>query len=149
MNRSKYITIGLVASKASKLLRDCVINLANDFENKFKRLLKKSCIDMNEFKPAYELMNRYFSNIPYRIIKSKNQVLTLSYKYNNIPKTIKNKFKDIFNKEDEYENVLNELIITPCLDPSEFFDLFEELKLEIDELDLKDSKEQDKKIYLE
>ncbi|KKM83564.1 hypothetical protein LCGC14_1308170, partial [marine sediment metagenome] len=34
-------------------------------------------------------------------------------------------------------------------DPSEFFDLFKELKLEIDELDLKDSKEQDKKIYLD
>ena len=55
----------------------------------------------------------------------------------------------MFDKEDEYENVLNELIITPYSDPSEFFDLIEELKHEIDELDLKDSKEQDKKIYLE
>ncbi len=149
VNRSKYITIGLVASKASKLLRDCVINFANDFENKFRRLLKKSCIDRNEFKPAYELINKYFSNIPYRIIKSKNQVLTLSYKYNNIPKQIKNKFKDIFDKEEEYENALNELIKTPSSDPSEFFILYEELKLEIDELYLKDSKEQDKKIYLD
>ncbi len=148
VNRSKYITIGLVASNASKLLRDCVINFANDFENKFERLLKKSCIDMNEYKLAYELINKYFSNIPYRIFKNKDQVLTLSYKYNNIPKQIKNKFKDIFNKEDEYENVLNELIKTPCSDPSEFFDLFKELKLEIDELDLKDSREQDKKTYL-
>jgi len=149
VNRSKHITIGLVASKDSKLLRDCVINFANDFENKFERLLKKSCIDMNEYKPAYELINKYFSNIPYRIIKSKNQVITLSYKYNNIPKQIKNKFKDIFDKEEEFENVLNELIITPYSDPSEFFDLFEELKLEIDELDLKGSKEKDKRIYLE
>lgn len=149
VNRSKYITIGLLASKASKLLRDCVINFANDFENKFERFLKKSCIDMKEYNSAYEFINKYFSLIPYNIIESKNQLLTLSSKYYSLPEQIQNKFKDIFSKEDEYENVLKDLIKTPCSDPSEFFNLYNELKQEITEYELKDSKEQDKKIYLE
>lgn len=147
VNRSEYITVGLLASKASKLLRDCVNNFTNDFENKFKRLLKKSCIDMNEYKSAYEFINKYFSIIPYQNIKNKNQLITLSQEYHELPKQIENKFKTILSKE-EYENVLNECIKVPCSNPSEFFDLYDELKLEINELELKKSKE-DKKIILE
>lgn len=147
VNRSEYITVGLLASKASKLLRDCVNNFTNDFENKFKRLLEKSCIDMNEYKSAYEFINQYFSIIPYQNIKNKNQLITLSQEYHELPKQIENKFKTILSKE-EYENVLNEYIKVPCSNPSEFFDLYDELKLEINELELKKSKE-DKKIILE
>lgn len=147
VNRSEYITVGLLASKASKLLRDCVNNFTNDFENKFKRLLEKSCIDMNEYKSAYEFINQYFSIIPYQNIKNKNQLITLSQEYHELPKQIENKFKTILSKE-EYENVLNEYIKVPCSNPYEFFDLYDELKLEINELELKKSKE-DKKIILE
>jgi len=148
VNKSEYITVGLLASKASKLLRDCVNNFANDFENKFKRLLEKSCIDMNEYKSAYEFINKYFSIIPYQNIKNKNQLMTLSYKYHELPKQIENNFKNIFENEDEYENVLNELIKTPCSNPSEFFDFYDEFKNEINELELKKSKEEEEKKYL-
>lgn len=147
VNRSEYITVGLLASKASKLLRDCVNNFTNDFEIKFKSLLEKSCIDMNEYKSAYEFINKYFSIISYQNIKNKNQLITLSHEYHVLPKQIENKFKTILSK-DEYENVRNECIKVPCSNPSEFFDLYDELKLEIDELELKRSKE-DKKIFLE
>jgi len=149
VTRSEYITVGLLASKASKLLRDCVNNFTNDFENKFERLLKKSCIEMNEYNSAYEFIKKYFSIIPYQNIKNKNQLMTLSYEYHELPKQIENNFKNIFEKEDEYENVLNELIKTPCSNPSEFFDLYDEIKYEINELELKESKEEEKKKYLE
>ena len=149
VNRSEYITVGLLASKASKLLRDCVNNFTYDFENNFKRLLEKSCIDMNEYKSAYELINKYFSIIPYQNIKNKNQLMTLSYDYHELPKQIENKFKNIFENEYEYENVLNELIKTPCSNPFEFIDFYDEFKYEINELELKESKEEGKKKYLE
>jgi len=150
VTRYEYITVCLLASKASKLLRDCVNNFTNDFENKFKSLLEKSCIDMNEYKSAYEFINKYFSIIPYQNIKNKNQLMTLSAKYHELPKQIENNFKNIFENEDEYENVLNELIKTPYSDPSEFFDFYDEFKNEIDELELKKSKEEvEKNKYLE
>ena len=147
--RSEYITVGLLASKASKLLRDCVINFARDFENKFESLLNKSCLDMKQYNSAYELINKYFSIIPYHNIKKNNQLVTLSHQYHEMPKQIENKFKDIFESEEEYENVLNELIKIPCADPSEFFDLYDELKHEIEELELKKAKQEDKKFFLE
>lgn len=149
VNRSKYITVGLLASKASKLLRDCVVNFANDFERKFEKYLKISCIDMDKYKSAYEFINKYFALIPYQIIKSKNQLLTLSSKYYNLPEQTQNKFKAIFGNKDEYENVLNDLVKTPCSDPSEFFNLYNELQNEINQLDLKDVKEIDKDLYLQ
>lgn len=149
VNRSHYITIGLLASKASKLLRDCVINFANDFEKKFERYLKISCIDMDKYKSAYEFINKYFALIPYQIIKSKNQLLTLSSKYQSLPQQTKNKFKAIFGNELEYESVLNDLVKTPCSDPSEFFNLYNELQNEINQLDLKDLKKTDKDFYIE
>lgn len=96
-----------------------------------------------------EFIKKYFSIIPYQNIKNKNQLMTLSSKYHELPKQIENNFKNIFENEDEYENVLNELIKTPCSNPSEFFDLYDELKHEIIELEFKELKEEEKKIYLE
>ncbi len=149
VTRCEHITVGLLASKASKLLRDCVNNFTIDFQNKFIRLLKKSCIDMKEYRSAYEFINKYFSIIPYNNIKNKNQLMTLSYEYHELPKQLEDNFKNIFGDKDEYKNVLNELIKTPCSKPSEFFDLYDELQFEINELELKKSKEQEEKKYLE
>ena len=83
---------------------------------KVKSLLEKSCIDMNEYKSAYEFINKCFSIIPYQNIKNKNQLMTSSSKYHELTKQIENNFKNIFENEDEYENVLNELIKTPYSD---------------------------------
>lgn len=148
VTRSKYITVGLLVSKTSKLLRDCVNNFTYDFEDRFERLLKKSSINMQDYKPAYEFIIKYFSIIPYQNIKNKNQLLTLSYKYHELPEHIENNFKKIFVKKEEYESVLNELIKTPCSNPSEFFDLYDDLKDELMELEMKESEKEDQK-YLE
>ncbi|MFX1275304.1 MAG: hypothetical protein ACFFAT_09720 [Promethearchaeota archaeon] len=147
INRSEYIIVGLVASKASKLLRDCVVNFSNDFENKFKRLLKKSCTDKEKYRSAYELINKYFSNVPYHLIKDKDQVLTLSCNFKKIPKQIENKLKTIFSDKDEYESILNELARLPISTLDEFSDLYDEFKDEIDLIEMKESKEiEDKRI---
>ncbi|GAH53172.1 unnamed protein product, partial [marine sediment metagenome] len=69
---SEYITVGLVASKSSKLLRDSLIGFSKDFQIKFKRELKKSIRDKKEYITAYELIDKYFSNFPSKLIKSKN-----------------------------------------------------------------------------
>ena len=145
ISRSEKITVGLIASKASKLLRDCVINFANDFEIKFERLLKKSNTDMNDYTSAYELINKYFSNIPYRFIKSKEQILTLSSKNFKIPQQIEYKFKDIFDKKEDYDLIIDELARSPMSIPSIMIDLYDELKDEIDELKLKDDKDKQKR----
>ena len=93
------------------------------------------------------VINKYFSIIPYHNIKNRNQLITLSSQYHDLPKQIENKFKAILS-EDEYEQVLNECIKIPCANPSEFFNLYSELKPEIEKLELKESKD-DKKIFLE
>ena len=68
---SESITVGLVASKSSKLLRETLINFTADFEQKFERELKKSIRDMTVYEPAYLLIDKYFSNFPFKIIPSK------------------------------------------------------------------------------
>ena len=150
INRSEYIIVGLVASKASKLLRDCVVNFSNDFEQKFKRLLKKSCSDKELYRSAYELITKYFSNIPYQLIKDKDQVLTLSYNYKKIPEQIENKLKNVFPDDNEYKSVLNELSRLPLCSLDEFYEFYEEFKDEIEQIDFGESKKiEDKRLEKE
>ena len=72
VKESKLITVGLVSSKSSKLLKDSVIKFTTDFENKFERKLKKSVKDMSQYIGAFELIEKYFSNFPYKILKVEN-----------------------------------------------------------------------------
>ncbi|MEJ2250000.1 MAG: hypothetical protein P8Y97_10110 [Candidatus Lokiarchaeota archaeon] len=126
INRSKYITVGLVASKSSKLLRDCVVNFSHDFESKFKRLLKKDIIDMKAYYSAYDLINKYFSNIPYRLLKNRKDLLTLSSEYIELPKELINKYKDIF---------------------VEFIDFYNEFKDEIEKIEFKEKDKKKKEFF--
>ncbi|MBY9006976.1 MAG: hypothetical protein KGD63_09465 [Candidatus Lokiarchaeota archaeon] len=134
LNRSKYITVGLTASKISKLLKESIVNFTIDFEQKFERLLKKSCIDMKEYLSASDLINKHFSNIPYRILSKKNQKVILSSKY-TIPSQLENKFKDIFTNKDEYEEIINDLAKAPISISSDFFTLYDDLNNEPKEID--------------
>ncbi|GAH87558.1 unnamed protein product, partial [marine sediment metagenome] len=95
LKESDYITIGLVASKSSKLLRDSLIGFSKDFEEKFQRELKKSIIDKKEYMATYELVEKYFSNFSSKLIKSRKQPLLLMTKYKEVPIAIKNKLKEI------------------------------------------------------
>ncbi len=140
LQESEYITVGLVASKSSKLLQEALINFSKDFQIMFKRELKQSCKDMVKYEAAYELIEKYFSNFPYRIITSKKQKLLLSGKFVKIPLELDNQLKSVFKDQNEYEAVKAELIKTPLSFPSEFLNFVDEFKKEIKELDNDDYK---------
>jgi len=134
LKESEYITIGLVASKSSKLLSDSLIGFSKDFEEKFQSKLKKSIIDKKEYMAAYELIEKYFSNFPSKLIKSRKQSLLLAGKYAKIPLELENKLRKIFPDEEEYEAIKTELIKSPLSFSSEFTTLYEELKDEIEKI---------------
>ncbi|MFX1575022.1 MAG: hypothetical protein ACFFB0_19970 [Promethearchaeota archaeon] len=130
VRESKLITVGLVASKSSKLLSESVVKFANDFEKKFEKELKKSIKDMSQYEDAFELIEKYFSNFPYKIIKSKKQPLILTGKFARIPLEIENKLKSIFTDEQEYEFIKTELQRSPYYFSKQFLSLYDELKKE-------------------
>jgi hypothetical protein len=129
---SKFITVGLVASKSSTLLRDCVRNFTHDFEEQFEFLLKSSDIDMKKYEPAYALIDKHFSNFPYRIIPDKHHPLLLSVKKSKIPLQIDDKYYEIFKKDEEIEKIKAELIRFPVSSHDDFLKLYDELKDEND-----------------
>jgi len=129
---SKYITVGLVSSKSSKLLRDCVRNFSHDFEEQFEYLLKTSNKDMKKYEPAYLLIDKHFSNFPYRIISDKHHPLLLSVKNSKIPLQIDDRYNEIFKNDEEVEKIKAELIRFPVSSHDDFIDLYEELKDEKD-----------------
>lgn len=138
LRESELITVVLVASKSSKLLRDSVVKFTDDFEKKFERELKLSIKEMVQYEGAYELIEKYFSNFPYKIIKNKKHPLLLTGKFANIPLELDNKLKKIFTTEEEYEAIITELLKSPVSVYSEFLNLYDEL---IDETDKMEGKE--------
>lgn len=138
---SKFITVGLVASKSSKLLRDCVRNFTHDFEEQFEYLLKSSNIDMKNYESAYNLIDKHFSNFPYRIIPDKHHPLFLSVKKNKIPLQIDDKYYEIFKDDEEIEKIKAELIRFPLSSHKDFLKLYDELKDEKEvDFDIEDDK---------
>jgi hypothetical protein len=131
---SEYITVGLVSSKSSKLLRDSLMGFSNDFQIKFERELKKLSKDKNEYLTAYELIDKYFSNFPSKLIKSRKQPLLLMTKYQEIPIALENQLKEIIKDEEKYKIIEEELKNTPYGVLPTFFDLYEELKNKPDQI---------------
>ena len=140
LKESDKTTVGLVASKSSKLLRDSVVSFTTAFEKKFDRELKASVYDMFAYETAYELIEKYFSNFPYKIIKNKKQPLLLSGKYLRIPPELDNKLRSVITDEKEYEAIKTELIKSPLSMPSEFFKSYSEMKEELKQISGKDQK---------
>jgi len=125
---SKFISVGLVASKSSQLLRDSVEHFSVEFEEKFERILKQSCKVKEEYYAAYELLEKYFSNFPYSIIKDRKSPLQISTK---IPFELENKLGDIFKDDKELEFIKAELLKSPMSLPEDFLYLYDELKAEL------------------
>ena len=145
LHESKSITVGLVSSKSSKLLRDTLLNFSKDFEQQFERELKQKIRDTSKYETAYLLIDKHFSNFPFRIIPSKRHSLLLSGKYAKVPLEIDNKLKDIFTDENEYEAIKAEIIKSPGCIPEEFLNLYEDLKNEKEQLPEDSSKKIDNK----
>lgn len=146
LQEMKYITIGIISSKSSKLLRKCLVNFGKDFEEKFERELKKGIIDMDEYEGAYELLDKYFSNFPYKFITSKKQQLMLTGKYAKINPQLDNKLKEIFPNDKDYKKIKTEMQKTPIPVIKEFLDLHKTLKEEPDYLEEEDMEHLDLKL---
>ena len=134
LHQSKLITVGLIASKSSNLLRDALLNFSKDFEQQFERQLKQKVNDKSEYQSAYLLINKYFSNFPFWIIRSKKQPLLLSGEFANIPFELETKLKEIFTDEEEYKSIIAEIPKFPLGDTEEFLKFYEELKEAMDQL---------------
>ncbi|MHA1192084.1 MAG: hypothetical protein ACTSP9_07280 [Promethearchaeota archaeon] len=132
---SELISVGLVATKYSKLLRECVIQFTKDFEQKFELELKKSVKDIAQYEGAFELIEKYFSNFPSHVISSRKQPLLLVSKYMKRVGEFDNKLKKLFPDEKEYEYIRNELQKSPIGLAPEFFSLYDDLKNEIDKIE--------------
>jgi hypothetical protein len=126
----EYISIGLLSTKSSKVLRECVVNFSKDFEKKFERQLKQGIIDHDEYDGAYELIEKYFSNFPYKFITSKKQKLLLTGKFAKVNPELENKLKEVFPNDQNYNKIKREMQKTPIPVIREFLDLYKTLKKE-------------------
>jgi hypothetical protein len=133
--KSELISVSLVASKHSKLLRECVLQFTRDFELNFERELKKQVTDIAQYEGAFELIEKYFSNFPLRFVSSRKQPLLLSSKYLKQVGEFDNELKRIFSDEREYEYIRNEIQKSPMYLAPDFFSLYDELKDEINMID--------------
>jgi len=143
VRESEKITVGLVSSKSSKLLRQSLKNFTADFEIKFQKELKESMKDMKQYDNAYELIDKHFSNFPSRIIPSKKHPLLLSSKYAEIPLELDDKLKEILKEKKDYEFIKTEIKKSPICLTEDFLNLYKELKNELDKIEDKKSKQLD------
>ena len=95
---------------------------------------------MSDYESAYELIEKYFSNFPYKIIKSKKQPLLLSGKLLKLPLELDNKLRGIFPDENEYEAIKAELIRSPLSLSSEFLKSYNEMIEELKQISGEDMK---------
>jgi hypothetical protein len=125
---SDKITVGLVASKSSKLLRASVKNFSIDFENLFKLELEQSIREPSRYNAAYGLIDKHFSNFPIRLPPFPKKPLLVTSQFLGIPLELDNKLKEIFVDEKEYEFIQKEMEKSPFCTPEEFIHLYDELK---------------------
>ncbi|MBA7577526.1 hypothetical protein ES708_19379 [subsurface metagenome] len=128
LNESEYITVGLVASKSSRLLKDALIRFTEDFEATFQRNLKKSIRDKKEYATTYSLIEKYFSNFPSKLIKSRKEPLLLMSKYKELPLALEKELRDIIGDESKFQMIKEELMNSPYGVLPTFFNLYDELK---------------------
>ncbi len=137
LRESEFISVGLVASKPSKLLRKSLINFSDEFETKFMKLLNTKCREINKYDEAYLLIDKYFSNFPSKLVSSKDSPLYLTMKYKEIPPELDNELKKIFSNNNEYEAMKKEFLKYPESMIENFLKFYEENK---DKIPYKDDK---------
>jgi hypothetical protein len=109
LRESEFITVGLVASKPSKLLRESLINFSDEFQMKFMKLLKTNCREIDKYDDAYELIEKYFSNFPSKLVSGKDHPLFLTMKRKKLTPELENKMREIFDNEQEFEHMKEEI----------------------------------------
>ncbi|NHI94351.1 MAG: hypothetical protein EAX96_17800 [Candidatus Lokiarchaeota archaeon] len=124
----KSCMIEMYASKTSKLLNQLVKLFSKDFEREFQRELEESNDDLTVYEPAYKLINEYFSNIPSRLIKHKDQSLLFSPDHVEIPPELDKILKELIQDEEEYNRIKCDYQRSPKSISEEFLKLYKELK---------------------
>jgi len=143
LRESEFITVGLIASKPSKLLRDSLINFSDEFENRFLKLLKTNCREMDKYDDAYYLIEKFFSNFPSKLISGKDHPLFLTMKYKELPPELENKMREIFRNEQEFGEMKKEIVKYPESAAWHFLKFYKENRDSIsysDEKSLEDKK---------
>ena len=135
LHESEYITVGLAASKTSKLLRDSVTKFTFDFENKFQEQLKESCRDMKKYETAHELIEKHFSNFPSRLIPTKTHPLLLTERLLKLPVSVERNLKEIVPDQDDFEFIKAELFRSPESSVASFISLYHDIKEELEKLE--------------
>ena len=138
LHESENITVGLLASKSSKLLKSSMTNFTYDFESKFEKILMEGNKDMKEYESAQELIEKHFSNFPSRIITHKRKPLLLTEVLLKLPLSLDRDLKTIFKNEKEYNFIKSEIFRTPESTAAGFISLYKELKKELDDREDKD-----------
>jgi hypothetical protein len=133
LHESDNITVGLIASKSSKLLINSVTNFTHDFEIKFHQILIEGNRDMSKYDSAYELIEKYFSNFPSRIIPHRREPLLLTEKLLKLPLNLDNDLQSIFKDKNEYNFIKSEIYRAPESMAAGFFSLYEEIIKELKE----------------
>jgi len=146
LHESDLISVALVSSKSSKLLAECITGFAKDFQVKYNKELKDFCTEKEKYEDSYDLIEKYFSNFPYKMITSKKQILFLSGELKKVPLELDDKFKMIFPVEKDYNFIKTEIQKVPISVPSEFLSLYEDLKIEMEQIKNEASKSLDNKL---
>jgi len=140
LHESGNITVGLITSKSSKLLGSSVTNFTRDFENKFEKILKEGNKDMRAYESASELIEKYFSNFPSRIISHKRKPLLLTEKLLQLPLRLDADLKTIIKDEKEFDFIKSEIYRTSESTAAGFISLYKELKEELDDIEKESEK---------
>jgi hypothetical protein len=69
LEKKTHIIVGLLASKISKFLRDCLSDFAEQFEKEFSVELKQDPNELHHFDGASKLIEKTFAHVPSRIIE--------------------------------------------------------------------------------
>jgi len=70
LEKKRFITVGLLASKTSKFLRDCLTDFTDEFERDFAKELNQAPNELHDFDAASKLIEKTFAHIPSRIDES-------------------------------------------------------------------------------
>ncbi|MFX1396718.1 MAG: hypothetical protein ACFFAS_06695 [Promethearchaeota archaeon] len=125
---SELITVGLVASRSSKFLRETLAKFSIAFEQKFEKPLKRNEKSVEIYKPAFELIQIYFSNFAHKLLIDTKSPLLLP---TEIPKELETKLKNTINDDYEYQSIKSEIFQAPIGIITDFISLHDELTQEL------------------
>jgi len=130
--QAQYIEVGFAVSKSSNLLRERIEEYAEAFEEKFKDLLNESCKDPTKYESAQQLFEIYFAIFPSRIIEDGTHDIFFSKLHMKVPPELETNLLQTMGAED-IEVIKCDIQRSEDDLPAEFFELYEELKEEMDQ----------------